>query len=108
MGTQNKSKTDQLIEPGEHPAAEANAEAAPTVDGANDPEANQPQPESNAPDAEVVKVDMVLARVLISCRLGTVNDLVEVPANNVEGLRQLGYIDDSPAAVEYAQSLLKR
>lgn len=46
---------------------------------------------------------MVSVRILAECSLGKVNDVVEVPADQVKSFG--GDVDANPDAVEYARSL---
>lgn len=45
----------------------------------------------------------VKVRVLVACKLGAVDDVVEVDADQVGPL--IGVVDANPAAVDYAESL---
>jgi hypothetical protein len=51
-------------------------------------------------------IEMVPVRVLTPCRLGKPNDVVEVPKEAVNGLKELGCIDDHPDAVEFARGVI--
>ena len=48
---------------------------------------------------------LVEVRVLMKCDMGRPNDVVTIDIADVEGLQQAGYVDASPAAVEYAKQL---
>lgn len=47
----------------------------------------------------------VLARVLVQCSWGSPDDVVEIPADQVEGAAASGQVDTHPDAVAYALSL---
>ena len=72
------------------------AETAVNGDGAAEPA--DPVPETVPPR-------MVLARVLAHCYLGKPDDVVELDADLAPTMTEVA--DTNPAAVEYAQSLLK-
>lgn len=47
----------------------------------------------------------VAVRVLTACNYGQANDVVEIPANEVDAAKSNGLVDDHPDAVAYARSL---
>ncbi|CAN7738755.1 hypothetical protein [Duganella sp. LjRoot269] len=66
---------------------------------------------STAPGAEGTNPDeqeqavTVRARVLVSCAYGNCNDVIDIDQALAETLA--GQLDTNPAAVEYAESLVK-
>lgn len=47
----------------------------------------------------------VPVRVLAACQYGQPDDVVEIPADEIEGAKAGGQVDDHPDAVAYARSL---
>lgn len=48
----------------------------------------------------------VKVRVLQSCRFGGADDVVEVDSAELASAKDLGFVDDDPEAVAYAESLI--
>lgn len=83
----------------------------------NQPAATPPTAESapvEQPDVQVVTAtpeaadapsNAVKARVLRDCEFGSVNDVVEVPDDQLENAIKSGCVDPHPDAVAYAESL---
>lgn len=57
------------------------------------------------PDAPEASAAAVKARVLRDCEFGSANDVVEVPADQLEHAVESGCVDPHPDAVAYAESL---
>lgn len=92
----SKKTTGEAVEQQEQAIANGGADVA-----ANTPD---PTPEpSSAPEAAI---EMVPVRVLTPCRLGKPNDVVEIPKEAVNGLKELGCVDDHPDAVEFARGVI--
>lgn len=49
----------------------------------------------------------VAVRVLSACQYGKPDDVVEIPADEIDGAKASGQVDDHPDAVAYARSLQK-
>lgn len=74
---------------------------------ANDgPEASSNTPETTPAPTPAALIEMVPVRVLTPCRLGKPNDVVEIPYEALNGLKELGCVDDHPDAIEYARGVI--
>lgn len=54
---------------------------------------------------DTTQLPPVPARVLAACAYGKPDDVAEIPADEIEGAKANGQVDDHPDAVAYARSL---